>query len=77
MIFIFRYVQNHYMHNLNETPNYDYLGHPLNAYHLVRHVASGWNYLAKKQLKGSPEPNLEIELGKQKICAFKNYFLLK
>ena len=55
------------MQNLNQTPNYDYLGHPLNAYHLIRHVASGWNYLAKKQFKGLPEPNLELELGRQKM----------
>ena len=67
MFFIFRYVQNHYLQNLNQTPNNDYLGHPLNAYHLIRHVASGWNYLADKQFKGLPEPNLELELGRQKI----------
>ena len=52
------------MQNLNQTPNYDYLGHPLNAYHVVRHVASGWNYWAKKQSKGLPEPNLEMEVGR-------------
>ena len=38
-----RYVQHHYIHQLNQTPNYEYLGHPVNAYHLVRHVASGWS----------------------------------
>ena len=75
MFFIFRYVQNHYLQNLNQTPNYDYLGHPLNAYHLIRHVASGWNYLAKKQFTGLPEPNLELELGMQEIWEFKNHFL--
>ena len=75
MIVIFRYVQNHYMQNLNQTPNYDYLGHPLNAYHLIRHLASGWNYLTKKQRKGLLESDLEIELGRQKICEFKNYLL--
>ena len=63
------------MQNLNQTPNYDYLGHPLNAYHLIRHVASGWNYLAKKKFIGLAEPNLELELGKQEIWKFKNYFL--
>ena len=40
---IFRYVKHHYIHQLNQTPNYDYLGHPLNAYHFIRHVASGWD----------------------------------
>ena len=75
-MFIFRYIQTHYMQNLNQTPNYNYLGHPLNAYHLIRHVASGWNYLAKKQFEGLPEPNLEFEFGRQEIFEFKNYFLL-
>ena len=68
MVFVSRYVQDHYMQNLNQTPNYDYLGHPLNAYHLIRHVASGWNNLANKQFKGLPGHNLESELGRQKIC---------
>jgi len=36
------YVKNHQIHQLNQTPNYDYLGHPVNAYHFIRHVASGW-----------------------------------
>ena len=62
------------MQNLNQTPNYDYLGHPLNAYHLIRHVASGWNYLAKKQFESLAEPDWELELGKQEIYKFKNYF---
>jgi hypothetical protein len=26
---------------LNEEPNIDFLGHPINAFHFVRHVASG------------------------------------
>lgn len=36
------YVNNHYLQNLNQTPNYLYLGHPINAYHLIRHIASDW-----------------------------------
>jgi len=27
---------------LFETPNYEFLGHPINAFHFVRHVAAGW-----------------------------------
>ena len=27
---------------LNEEPNIDFLGHPINAFHFVRHVAAGW-----------------------------------
>ena len=37
-----RYITNHHLHELNDTPNLDYLGHPINAYHFIRHVASGW-----------------------------------
>ena len=33
----------HHLHKLNATPNLYYLGHPINAYHLIQHVASGWN----------------------------------
>lgn len=42
-----RYVQQHHIHGLNQTPNYDHLGHPINAYHLIRHVASGWENVKK------------------------------
>ena len=27
---------------LNQEPNYDYLGHPVNSYHFIRHMATGW-----------------------------------
>ena len=27
---------------LDHGPNYEFLGHPINAYHFIRHVASGW-----------------------------------
>lgn len=37
------YVTSHKHHTLDQEPNYDFLGHPVNAYHFVRHVASGWN----------------------------------
>ena len=61
---IFRYVKTHYMHNLNQTPNFNHLGHPLNAYHLIRHVASGWNYLIENEFKNIPEIQLKHEFGK-------------
>ena len=38
----FSYVMRHNELKLNETPNYNFLGHPINAFHFVRHVASGW-----------------------------------
>ena len=62
--FIFRYVKTHYMHNLNQTPNFNHLGHPLNAYHLIRHVASGWNYLIENEFKNIPEVQLKHEFDK-------------
>ncbi len=36
------YVESHQALKLDQGPNYDFLGHPVNAYHFVRHVASGW-----------------------------------
>ena len=36
------YVQSHKELNLDRGPNYEFLGSPINAYHFVRHVASGW-----------------------------------
>ena len=33
---------------LDVGPNYDFLGHPINAYHFVRHVASGWKHIQDK-----------------------------
>ena len=62
--FVFRYVKSHYMHNLNQTPNFNHLGHPLNAYHLIRHVASGWNYLIENEFKNIPEIQWKHEFGK-------------
>ena len=40
-----RYVEQHYQHKLNTTPNIEYLGHPINAYHLIRHIFYGWEYI--------------------------------
>ena len=44
-------MKNHYLHGLNATPNYSYLGHPINAYHLIRHVGSGWNKISKEKME--------------------------
>ena len=38
------------MHQLNQTPNYHYLSHPINSFHLIRHIASGWNNIMKNVL---------------------------
>ena len=48
---ILRYMKNHYLHGLNGTPNYSHLGHPINAYHLIRHVASGWDKVSRQKLE--------------------------
>ena len=53
----YRYIKNHHLHKLNDDPNFDYLGHPVNAYHFIRHVASGW----KKILNDGPKINKWIE----------------
>lgn len=37
-----RYVASHKLLTLDRGPNYEFLGHPINAYHFIRHVASGW-----------------------------------
>lgn len=41
----YRYIKSHYELQLDKGPNYDFLGHPINAYHFVRHVASGWKHV--------------------------------
>ena len=38
----FRYIESHKELQLDQGPNYKFLGHPINAYHFIRHVASGW-----------------------------------
>ena len=53
ILLLHRYIKNHHLHKLNDTPNLDYLGHPINAYHLIRHVASGWNRI----LNDAPQIN--------------------
>lgn len=41
-----KYVRQHYQYQLNQTPNIEYLGHPINAYHLIRHIVYGWEYVS-------------------------------
>ena len=33
---------NHEKLELNQEPNVEYLGHPINAYNLIKHSALGW-----------------------------------
>ena len=37
-----RYITNHKKLELNQEPNVEYLGHPINAYNLIKHSALGW-----------------------------------
>ena len=43
-----RYIDSHESVNLNQSPNFDYLGQPINSYFLIRHVALGWNEIRTK-----------------------------
>ena len=36
-----RYVKNHQKLELDQEPNVEYLGHPINAYNLIKHSALG------------------------------------
>lgn len=37
-----RYIAEHKRLTLDREPNYDFLGHPFNAYTFVRHVGNNW-----------------------------------
>ena len=37
-----RYITNHKKLELDQEPNVEYLGHPINAYNLIKHSALGW-----------------------------------
>ena len=45
MRYLFSYMAQHKLLGLDEEPNYDFLGHPINAYLFVRHVAHGWSFI--------------------------------
>ena len=59
--------ESHMKHQLNQTPNFDYLGHPVNAYHFLRHIASGWNNILEKTSQTGNEKDLLDYYGKSKI----------
>ncbi len=67
-VIVTRYLSQHYLLGLNREPNYDFLGHPLNAYFFVRHVAHGWTMI-KRSLAGI-DTNKTTELGKSMWCRF-------
>ena len=60
----YRYVKQHKRHQLNIEPNLNYLGHPINAYHLIRHVVYGWEYISHHLSLLSDRRHLQTGLGK-------------
>ena len=38
-------MKNHKKLELDQEPNVEYLGHPINAYNLIKHSAIGWKFL--------------------------------
>ena len=68
-LLINRYVKHHKIHQLNQTPNYDYLGHPVNAYHFIRHVASGWASVMDEVMDNNDTLSLIQDLGKYEYCS--------
>lgn len=43
-----KYVRSHRATKLDQEPTIKYVGHPLNAYFLIRHVALGWEEIREK-----------------------------
>jgi hypothetical protein len=54
MIFFHRYIDNHYYLKLNQTPNNEYLGHPINAFQFIQHIATGWYFVTEHALNNDP-----------------------
>ena len=43
-----KYIKSHEDAQLDQEPNFEYLGNPLNGYFLIRHVAFGWGAVRTK-----------------------------
>ena len=49
---------------MDQDPNFDYLGHPLDAYHFVRHVATGWERVREELIfKANSTTEFQEEAG--------------
>ena len=59
-----RYIDEYKWLGLDEEPNYDFLGHPINGYLFLRHVAFGWGKI-KKSIK-DVDLNATDQYGKNK-----------
>ena len=69
IVSILRYVERHYMLQLYQTPNYEYLSHPLNAYQFICHVALGWNNIIKNMSTDQEDAQKIKDLSKVIIFA--------
>ena len=48
-----RYLKEHYSLEMQNKSKSEYLGHPINAYHLIRHVALGWDGINENILQNT------------------------
>lgn len=46
-----KYIKSHEDTQLDQEPNFDFLGNPLNGYFLIRHVALGWGEVRTKMFE--------------------------
>ena len=53
---------------LNQEPNYGYLGHPVNSYHFIRHMAIGWPVIMSYITKIKKHPSIDKRYG---MCQIK------
>ena len=51
--FLDRYIKHHDQSRLDQEPSCHKIGHPVNAYHLIRHVALGWPAIDKDVLNNN------------------------
>ena len=75
ILYVYSYVMQHYKQNLNQTPNYNYLGHPINAYHFIRHVVYGWEYVSRHLPELMAKKPLPRALGKYLVSKIFHVFL--
>lgn len=50
-----KYIKSHKEAQLNQEPNFDYLGQPINGYLMIRHVALGWQEIREQFFKAENE----------------------
>ena len=60
---------------MNQEPNVDYLGHPINAYNLIKHTAMGWRNFHDKIIPPLNETmsNFEYFMNRPNNTAIPDY----